>query len=56
MFMDLRGYEVQFQKALGLIAICLQAEVTDLIRVQPSPVVASSKGWPCYMVYQSWSQ
>lgn len=54
--MDLRGYEVQFQKGLGILAICLEAEVMDLNRGQPSPTVASSKGWPCYMGYQSWSQ
>ena len=54
--MDLRRYEVQFQKGLGIIAICLEAEVMDLNRDQPSPTGASSKGWPCSMGYQSWSQ
>lgn len=43
MFMDLRGYEVWFQKALGIIATCLQAEVRDLN--QPSPVGAGYVTW-----------
>ena len=51
--MDLRRYEVQFQKGLGIIAICLEAEVMDLNRDQPSPTGASSKGWPCSMGYLS---
>lgn len=41
--MDLRGYEVWFQKALGIIATCLQAEVRDLN--QPSPIGAGYVTW-----------